>query len=104
MIPPRGVFDDGGWKQDHIPGISRGWRREFPDGSWLLVTNVDGFDLPDPGGPYVATYLTRQDEPLHHADYLADPRELIRWVHRMNRLNQRSRAVHSHPDSIDIQP
>jgi len=82
------VFAEG-WEVWHVPGLSRAWRCEFSDGHAILVTSVDGFDLPEGGGPYAALYLSPHDDCLAHEDYLAGPRQLARWLRRMHRLNSR---------------
>jgi hypothetical protein len=83
------VFAEG-WDVWHVPGFSRAWRREFPDGHSVLVTGIDGFDLPDDGGPYAALYLSPHDDCVEHDDYLAEPRHLVRWLGRMDRINSRT--------------
>jgi hypothetical protein len=84
-----GLFAEADWQIWHVPGFSRSWRREFPDRCYLLVTNIDGFDLPESGGPYAALSLSPYDDVLYHETFLPDSRELMRWVRRMERMNGR---------------
>ena len=45
-----------------VAGISRAWRRFAQHGSYVLVTDIGGFDLPEPNGPYQVVPLTAQDD------------------------------------------
>jgi len=70
----------------HLPGISRAWRYDFADGSYLLVTDLGGYDLPEPGGPFSAIALTLDDELIDAQPYLLSAAQLFRRFLRMSRL------------------
>jgi hypothetical protein len=64
----------------HVPGMSRAWRREMPDGSYLLVTDLSGFDLPAAGETCIACHFTALDEILRHSTDLNDEDSLSAWI------------------------
>ncbi len=71
----------------HMPGISRAWRFEFADGSYLLVTDLEGYDLPQAGGPYSAVWLSAQDELFEHTPMLSQTKDRYRyWQHCVRTL------------------
>ena len=70
----------------HVPGVSRAWRFEFVDGAYLLVTDLDGYDLPDPSGPYAAVAMSSGDEVIDSEPWLGDMNELFRWFRDMLQL------------------
>jgi hypothetical protein len=80
-----------GFELWHSPGISRAWRSDLPDGSVLLVTDPEGYDLPPLAGPYVVLRVAT-DEQLLENRRLARPRQLWRWRSRL--LRQALRAAH----------
>lgn len=87
----------------HTPGISRAWRYEFPDGRFLLVTDVGGFDLPEQGGPYSAICLSRQDELVEFAPLLMKSKDLYRFIRRQQRRGM-DHSHHSIKNSHGMQP
>lgn len=75
-----------GFEVWHVPGISRAWRYDFADGSFVLVTDLGGYDLPEPGGPYSAMSLSAANELVDYQEWLRDTKDLFRWFSRMSRL------------------
>jgi hypothetical protein len=71
-----------------VPGISRAWKYEFADGSYVLVTDIGGYDLPDAGGPYVGLYLSNGDELIEHEPLLRNAKNLVRWFEHARRLTK----------------
>lgn len=69
----------------HTPGVARAWQYEFPDGSSLLVTDAEGFDLPHPNGPYSIIHLSRRDELLDVVPLLLHPKDVYRFIRRQQR-------------------
>lgn len=65
----------------HVPGMSRTWRRELPDGSYLLVTDPSGFDLPAAGEACAAMHLGGHDEALNYTADIVDEIALLAWIH-----------------------
>ena len=86
MPVKRHLFPMLGFVVSHTPGIARAWRYEFPDGSSLLVTDLEGFDLPHPDGPYAVLYLSPRDELLEVVSELQRPKDVYRFVRRKQRL------------------
>lgn len=80
------LFPKLGFEVWQVPGVSRAWRCELPDGSFLLVTDVGGYDLPDPGGPYSAIGLTRANDLIELESILPATKDLCRWLGHMKRL------------------
>lgn len=79
-------FIPNGFQVWHVPGISRAWRFEFMDGSFLLVTNLEGFDLPEPGGPYSATMLSMQNDLIEFHAWLRTTQDIFSWFRHATRL------------------
>ncbi len=75
-----------GFEVWHVPGISRAWRYDFADGSFVLVTDLGGYDLPEPGGPYSAMSLSAANELVDYQEWLRDTKDLFHWFSRMSRL------------------
>jgi hypothetical protein len=98
MTPRRDWFQVQGFTIVHTPGISRAWRFDFSDGGCLLVTDVGGFDLPEPGGPYSATCLSRREELVEFVPLLRRTKDLHRYFRRWQRTFQ-NHAGHSHTSS-----
>jgi hypothetical protein len=69
-----------------VGGISRAWRRFQRDGSYLLVTDVGGYDLPEANGPYQAVQLTANDELVEVRLLIQRASRLVRWLRRRERL------------------
>ena len=63
------------------PGISRAWRAELRDGRYILITDIGGFDLPDPKDPFSAACLSMQDELLEFAPLLSSTTDLLKFMH-----------------------
>jgi hypothetical protein len=76
-----------GFRVFHVPGMSRAWQFEFNDGSYVLITDIGGFDLPEPGGPYAVMALSRSDEMLDLQPFLSSARDVFYWFRRMSRLS-----------------
>jgi hypothetical protein len=72
-------FTRVGFTVDHTPGVARAWRYEFAGGNYVLVTSLDGFDLPERGGPYSSMLLSASDQLIEHQEYLKSTRQLIYW-------------------------
>jgi hypothetical protein len=68
-----------------VPGISRAWQYELEDGSYLLVTDIGGYDFPPPGGPYSCMHLSRRNELLEFAALLWRTGELFQWLRHVQR-------------------
>jgi len=75
-----------------IAGVSRAWRRFDQNGSYVLVTDIGGFDLPEPNGPYQAVQLTAQDEFVESRSPIWRASQLVRWLRRRERLVDGNRA------------
>jgi len=69
-----------------IPGCSRAWRYEFDDGSYVLVTDLGGYDLPESGGPYSAISLSSSDEMIECQEWLHSTKALLDWFRHITRL------------------
>jgi len=69
-----------------VPGVSRAWRREFADGSYVLVTDPGGYDLPETGGPYSAMALTATDELRELQPLFSTTQDIYRWLRHCQRL------------------
>lgn len=83
------MFLQLGYELFHVPGISRAWRREFADRSYVLITDIGGYDLPEPGGPYSAMHLSSRYELLDINPCLNTTRELFAWIQRLERIAAR---------------
>lgn len=83
------MFLQLGYELFHVPGISRAWRREFADRSYVLVTDIGGYDLPEPGGPYAAMHLSSRYDLLDINPCLFTTRELFVWIQRLERIAAR---------------
>lgn len=75
-----------GYEVWSVPGISRAWRREFADRSYLLITDIGGYDLPEIGGPYAGMYLSATDELIECVPWMFSARNLFGWVRHTERL------------------
>lgn len=87
-----------GFQVSHVPGVSRAFHREFEDGSFIVITDLGGFDLPEPCGPFEALWLSARYDPLEHIDSFASSRELARWIRHVERgrlHSQKQRSPHS---------
>lgn len=69
-----------------VGGVSRAWRRFQQDGSYILVTDVGGYDLPEPNGPYQALQFTAKDELVDVRSLIGQASQLVRWLRRRERL------------------
>lgn len=69
-----------------VGGISRAWRRFQCDGSYLLVTDIGGYDLPETNGPYQAMQLTANDELVEVRSLIWRASRLVRWLRGRERL------------------
>jgi hypothetical protein len=69
-----------------VGGIARAWRCFQRDGSYLLVTDIGGFDLPELHGPYQAMQLTANDELVDVQPLIRQASRLVRWLRRRERL------------------
>jgi hypothetical protein len=81
------VFTRLGFDVCSVAGVSRAWRYEFDDGCSLLVTDIGGFDLPEPHGPFAALCMSRGDEQVDFQPLLCDTKALYRWFRRQVRRN-----------------
>lgn len=87
MIPTIGTcFWRLGFKVWQVPGMSRAWRYEFTDGSYVLVTDLGGYDLPELGGPYAVMSLSPTDELIESREWLHSTGQLFRWLKHTERL------------------
>jgi hypothetical protein len=86
MATAEAWFKHAGFYVWHCPGISRAWRLDLDDGSFVLVTDLDGFDLPYPGGPFSGCFLSSADELIEAEPELCGSRELIDWFRHITRL------------------
>ena len=75
-----------GFQVWQVPGMSRAWRYEFTDGSYVLVTDLGGYDLPDLGGPYAVMSLSPTDELIESHEWLHSTGQLFRWFKHTERL------------------
>ena len=62
---------------------------EFAGGNYVLVTSLDGFDLPRRGGPYSSMLLSSSDQLIEHQEYLKNTRQLIYWFAHAARVTDR---------------
>ena len=76
-----------------VGGVSRAWRRFQRDGSYLLVTDVGGYDLPESTGPYLAMQLSATDELVEAGSLIQRAALLVRWLRRLERLTKQERDV-----------
>ncbi len=83
----------------HIPGVSRAWRREFADGSFLLVTDSGGYDLPEPQGPWSGMFLSGRDEFIELAPPARRMQQIVRWIRHTERLFVRRTSAETGPVS-----
>jgi hypothetical protein len=83
-----------GFEVWQVPGVSRAWRREFEDGSFLLVTDLGGFDLPESGGPYCPMFLSRQFQLLSCTQEPVAARGLFEFFNQACRRATRGLAIH----------
>ena len=82
------IFLRLGYEVFSVPGVSRAWRREFADRSYLIVTDLGGYGLPEPGGPYSAMYFSSADRLIESIPELTDPHQLYHWVCHVERLSR----------------
>lgn len=75
-----------GYEVWSVPGVSRAWRREFADRSYLLITDIGGYDLPEVGGPYAGMYLSAHDELIECVPWIPNSRNLFGWLRHTERL------------------
>jgi len=75
-----------GFEVWQVPGVSRAWRLELSDGSFVLVTDIGGYDLPEPGGPYSAIGMRRSYELIESVSLLRETKSLMRWLSHLQRL------------------
>lgn len=92
---PSLLFIRMGFVLNHTPGIARAWRRELPTGDYLLVTNVEGYDLPEQGGPYSACYFSVRDECIEFVALLPSAKHLVNWVFHAERRSQRQSSLNT---------
>lgn len=91
------LFVDLGFQVWHIPGVSRAWKREYADGSFLLITDPGGYDLPEPKGPWSGMYLSGRDEFIEDAPLAERMKEIVRWIHHTERLLMRRQTAANSP-------
>ena len=89
------LFVELGFQVWHIPGVSRAWKREYADGSFLLITDAGGYDLPEPKGPWSGIYLSRRDEFIELAPLARRMKEIIGWIRHTERLLARRSSTRS---------
>ena len=89
------LFVDLGFQVWHIPGVSRSWKREYADGSFLMITDAGGYDLPEPKGPWTGMYFSRRDEFIESAPFADRMKEIVGWIRHTERLLARRDAVAS---------
>src|SRR5262245_10544701 len=77
-----------------VGGVSRAWRRFQKDGSYILVTDIGGYDLPDQTGPYQAMILSAADELMDLRPMISRPAKLVSWLQRLTRLEQHEATNH----------
>ncbi len=75
-----------GFQVWQVPGMSRAWRYEFIEGSYVLVTDLGGYDLPELGGPYAVMSLSPTDELIESHEWLHSTGQLFRWFKHTERL------------------
>jgi len=86
MTPIDRWLDGCGFDVWHVPGVSRCWRLQLSAGDSVLITDPGGYDLPEPGGPYLAICLTAGDDPLEGPTLLTETRQLVVWLRHVQRL------------------
>src|SRR5262245_30247945 len=91
------MFLQLGYELFHTPGVSRAWRHEYPDRSYLLITDIGGYDLPEPGGPYSGMYLSAGGDLIEIIPFARHTRDLFRWVQHTERLASRGNPARSNP-------
>lgn len=69
-----------GFTLEHTPGVARAWRQDLDDGSYLLVTDVGGYELPHRNGPFSGLHLSPHDVLLDSAPWLPHAVDCLRWV------------------------
>lgn len=69
-----------GFRMAHKPGVSRAWVRVEPDGRQLILTDPNGFDLPDRDGPFQICIINRNDQVADGPTELPDRLALARWL------------------------
>ena len=68
----------------------------------MLVTDVDGYDLPEPSGPYTAVAMSPTDEMIDSQPWLGDMNELLHWFQQMlHACAAEKRQFDSASDGID---
>ncbi len=82
------IFLRLGYEVFHVPGVSRAWRHDFGDRSYLLITDLGGYDLPEPGGPYAGMYFSARDELIECIPLMSSPRTLLGWIRHTERLSR----------------
>ncbi len=60
----------------HLGGISRAWRKLLPDGGYILVTDVGGYDLPEEDGPFLVWRFASDDQLVGDVFTVHDVNEL----------------------------
>jgi hypothetical protein len=83
-----------GFEVWQVPGVSRAWRREFEDGSFILVTDLGGFDLPESGGPYCPMFLSRRFQLLNCAREPVAAKGLFEFFDQACRRAMRGLPLH----------
>lgn len=78
-------FSKLGFEVLNCPGVSRAWQYDLADGSFVLITDLGGYDLPEPGGPYSAMVLSSANDLGEVCANLATPRSLFQWFARVRR-------------------
>lgn len=80
------LFPRLGYEVWQVSGVSRAWYRELPDRSYVLITDIGGYDLPEVGGPYAGMYLSAQNELIEFAPWLRHTAALSDWLRHVTRL------------------
>ena len=97
-------FVEMGFEESHSPGVSRAWRYQFADGSFVLVTDVGGYDLPPLRGPYSGMHLSAQLELLDIAPLVRSTRDLYRWLRHRQRKQRFERWRQAGVLPLSLQP
>lgn len=77
-----------GFEMVHTPGVARALVKVDATGSEFIVTDEEGFDLPDPDGPFQLMELTREGEMVGTPQVFAHSKDVIKLVE--SRMKDRS--------------
>ena len=82
MQQPADHWTACGFDVEHTPGVARAYVRFQSDGSQWIVTDLEGFDLPETDGPYQVMLLAADGEMLHGPEIVEDMDTLLSMVGR----------------------